>query len=1081
LGQADSSINQSVYRYQAISIHAGFLYNHVISNVYNLYGLPPGQLPPLLEYQLRQEIVSYLYTLDPRQLAELNRFGRLALGENLFRNLIIKNPRIFIAIERIIQTTAAESGQQIPTVDPLHLEDRTAGFNREQFIRDIPQTTEQLETEDAQASLEHVTQSTTTEIYNLSLKKSDDSFKTGLQALGIDPIRSENIRRLILSYIQTSGLDPAYLLANRSPAEISALFDGVELKPDQVGLFLLLVESYWQYQMQKMQMVAGHTIRPEARSTVEASTGELKTESVISVIESSHELAQSVVTEGNNDIRLYTIASLSSTAQLTNPTYLRTVAENIRDLYNNDQAQIEQAIQTIIRIHAAQLESLRTEIAQNLEHRQLLGLQKQISPETTPDASAPPSTEAAATGRSKRPVPDSLTTFTALSLQERELIVEQLLSQNPRGNTPQQVFAATDYSWQTAALQSMGYTPPQFLIADQSGVSEDVSLSQLASNYADEFSDDYPADGFTPDQTQVVSAQAADSQSRSITDVFNQFRQTSQKATKTTKTVSRIKSLGSSLTKINKTAAGVSNPVGSISSRIVGGAARAIFGEQVGGKIEQAVQNVGLISTIGGAISTAGGFLFGTALPLIAANLPLILLGGGITTALGGLAGFINSQLIQPVIGTPPPPTATPFGTAGTGSTLPGATQAGAAGLPAGTATPAAAAATPAPAAGSGIFAQLPNASVGTFATSAAIGGTIIVTSVATISSHGAFLSPLEVSLQPNEQSRFMSMTKVASPSSFENESPDKTVSYTITITPKPKEDGSGNYRIRVTQISDTFINMGQIAGQSQNPPEGTSPVAIGYQGLTGEFFDTPITLTYSRDMSGAIDVLVQNTVDVDYDVEGEDTSTTPNLKATASVRIGNPQTGCFEFADTRSTPLVDGGPRTIKPWTEGDKNFILEAYLRRAGSNSTFNSLVCTGETIKLYRLVEQVSYGGFRASDNELAFYDTSFGWGLSSVEYTLIHELGHILDDRNADKAPSFRSNGYTVATANSNTPCFTYPLSCSSREAFAEGIALYVVHSNYRFSTTWSGVYPFPSRNPSEYTWYKDNIFNGQEFL
>ena len=53
-------------------------------------------------------------------------------------------------------------------------------------------------------------------------------------------------------------------------------------------------------------------------------------------------------------------------------------------------------------------------------------------------------------------------------------------------------------------------------------------------------------------------------------------------------------------------------------------------------------------------------------------------------------------------------------------------------------------------------------------------------------------------------------------------------------------------------------------------------------------------------------------------------------------------------------------------------------------------------------------------------------------------------------------------------------------CSGAEAFAESIALYVVHKTYYFSYTGQGYFDFPGKYPNQYEWLKDNVFGGVEF-
>lgn len=371
--------------------------------------------------------------------------------------------------------------------------------------------------------------------------------------------------------------------------------------------------------------------------------------------------------------------------------------------------------------------------------------------------------------------------------------------------------------------------------------------------------------------------------------------------------------------------------------------------------------------------------------------------------------------------------------------------------------------------------------------------GTGIVMGAATYSSfflmNHAFLDPDQLEAQPYEQSKYVSVKKTADPSSITNEASDKTVRYQIVITPKNNPETQQPYAIRITQLTDEFNYLG--ATDDSVTPSLTSPISQTSPEVPQDFFSEPITLSYQVNMADARDILVQNMIDMTFEVHNVEDADKENIKSSASVRVGNPRMGCFEFADSRSEAVQDGQSRSAKPWSEAEKNTIQSRYLRRAGQNARFNQLLCTGEQIVFYRLTPQatvrgVAYGGIRISANELGFYDAAFDYE-TSLEYTLIHELGHIIDDRNPGLSDSFRATGYTAATAGSNNPCFTYPLTGNcvgrgrQREAFAEGIVLYTVHSFYQFRTAWQGLYNFPQLNPSEYAWYKANVYDGQEFL
>jgi hypothetical protein len=373
--------------------------------------------------------------------------------------------------------------------------------------------------------------------------------------------------------------------------------------------------------------------------------------------------------------------------------------------------------------------------------------------------------------------------------------------------------------------------------------------------------------------------------------------------------------------------------------------------------------------------------------------------------------------------------------------------------------------------------ALLPTAAIPTaIATSVGIG------LIAIVSTHDAFLDPLTTSFQATEQSKYVTLAKTASPTSFENEASPKAVHYTITITPRQDESGQV-YAIKINDITDTFSNL----GKNTNGVEVslTSPVNNDNPSVPDDFFTEPVTIEYDQTMTEARDVLVQNRISITFEVQGVPEATAEVLNAQASVRVGNPKLGCFEFIDHKAG-LVDGtDPVTTKPWLDEEKNKLIEAYLAHAGGNERFNSLVCTAGSIRVYRAVEARGYGGFKPSPTEIVFYNLAFSGSVQSLEYTIIHELGHIIQSRNPGLMDSFLTD---YQSGSSDYPCFTYPLACRDRngniktgEVFAEAIALYVVHTWYTFHTTYQGIYDFPGRNLSEYNWVKANIYDGQEWL
>jgi hypothetical protein len=356
---------------------------------------------------------------------------------------------------------------------------------------------------------------------------------------------------------------------------------------------------------------------------------------------------------------------------------------------------------------------------------------------------------------------------------------------------------------------------------------------------------------------------------------------------------------------------------------------------------------------------------------------------------------------------------------------------------------------------------QVVGGSVAAFATAA-----VIITNQA-----GAFLPPENFSDNLSDISKYVTISKTATPSRLENDQ-KADVSYKITITPKE------NYSIEITDLKDEFSYLGGDPLSLANPSLDFKAKAPGKISK-----DNPVTFEYTVPMQGK-DVLVVNTVTLKFIAYQGDNTLTQNedekAQMTAQVRIGNPKVGCFEFVDGSGEAFYNKDSLT-KAWLEEEKNKVLNAYSVRAGTNPFFNNLICSKGKIKLYRLIGY-SFGGFApgaAGGEKLGLYDGAFGngtifYGPGSIEYTLIHELGHIADYRN----PGLRSDFLKVWSGS----CYTYPAGatnpCTGPEAFAEGNALYVVSSTY----PQVGNFGFKTKPTysNEYNFYKEKMYNRQVF-
>lgn len=217
---------------------------------------------------------------------------------------------------------------------------------------------------------------------------------------------------------------------------------------------------------------------------------------------------------------------------------------------------------------------------------------------------------------------------------------------------------------------------------------------------------------------------------------------------------------------------------------------------------------------------------------------------------------------------------------------------------------------------------------------------------------------------------------------------------------------------------------------------------------------------------------------------------------ATAAVDIGNPKLGCFDFDTNGGVPIKEDWNQNNDldddetlysiPMGIGDQNAVITAFMNRAGSNLRFYELVCSiddtnpdGIGVKIHKFPNHPTqeYWGWVSASDFMVLYGPFYRAGPASQEYTFIHELGHIIDQRHM---PSLR-NDFKRVWRESVDGCFSYPFPefCSLEEAFAEAIVVYVTGATTLPDWTPDG-YPLKSRNPAVYNWVKENIFAGEEF-
>lgn len=339
----------------------------------------------------------------------------------------------------------------------------------------------------------------------------------------------------------------------------------------------------------------------------------------------------------------------------------------------------------------------------------------------------------------------------------------------------------------------------------------------------------------------------------------------------------------------------------------------------------------------------------------------------------------------------------------------------------------------------------------------------------------GAFLVPMPFTISKGTPtvSQYATIVKTPTPSEIDNDV-EKDITYDIRINPKP------GYSLQIKRVTDEFL----ILGGDATVPD--SPLTI--DAFSQEKFSTIQTAEYTLPISGK-DALVINTVtfvvDV-YDGSGKLLIQGESISALGLLIIGDPPIGCFDFAPAGlDTDYTSGGQtvtNTSLEWTQDDIVKFLRAFINRVGTNPQFLSLACEDGDISLHKWPSNPNgYWGWKVNNDKLGFYGDFFNGSPSSMEYTVVHELGHIIDGRNNELQPAFKA--IQTAPVAGDSGCFTYPFPamCSEGEAFAEAIADYVVWQTHSFNNQgWTGMFPFKTRYPVEYSWVQMNIFGGIEY-
>ena len=320
----------------------------------------------------------------------------------------------------------------------------------------------------------------------------------------------------------------------------------------------------------------------------------------------------------------------------------------------------------------------------------------------------------------------------------------------------------------------------------------------------------------------------------------------------------------------------------------------------------------------------------------------------------------------------------------------------------------------------------------------AILAGLGIITFFQVILTSSAFIlkeKPTELPIEPIS-SPYIELTKTVSPKNqFENSELPTQITYNLTI--KATQGKLLNVRIEDRVIVSKENNPPQVDPRSWQVAE------------IGDSHTQTYSLVLDR---GFEDSLVTNSVTVTADVEGGPKG--EQSFTIASVQIGKPPVGCFQFAGN---------------WTQEEMQLENQA-IATLFSSSTYQAFLCTAGQITLERNRINTGYGGYATSGSRIVIYNLGVGSFMNTL-YTLSHESGHVFAHRNSQIPTSF----YRLVTPQEDFLC-SYPLGKTPSEDFAETIAVYVTYKSLTYRRCGGGI-DMPETYPLHYEFAKDQIFGG----
>ncbi len=301
-------------------------------------------------------------------------------------------------------------------------------------------------------------------------------------------------------------------------------------------------------------------------------------------------------------------------------------------------------------------------------------------------------------------------------------------------------------------------------------------------------------------------------------------------------------------------------------------------------------------------------------------------------------------------------------------------------------------------------------------------------------------------------QSQYIGLTKTVNPSSYQGQLPTQ-AKYSITITAT-----KGN--LSNIAVADVFT----VYGESNPPAPSTTLPTVPTTLESGKSVNLEFPLDVATNYNNAI---ITNTFTVTADVDGGPKG--ERSTASASLIVGNPNTGCFIFQGN---------------WPEDKKSALLGkiAILSKgAGRMAKLckDSPVGNG-VIMVYG--GSGTWAGEVNGRNQITFYDKAFGTSACTL-YTLAHESGHVVG--NKDKAGIFAKFVHDINPMHSDlggehyVSTYTGPV-MNEDEDFAEANAIYImskVADNQCFGGQEDKVRNMATVWPLHYNFMKTYVFDG----